>query len=127
VLSGPVKLWEGTDSSWLGVLGLASAELVREAGERDRNLSRMNTQPQGRTGYQSSSGRETVARPRCAPAARPCLAPVPRHAALCLLLVPTPAQVSHSQMFLLVAQKEQHRWVPSAAQELQRRSCQGLG
>ena len=31
------------------------------------------------------------------------------------------------QMFLLVAQKEQHRWVPSAAQELQRRSYQGLG
>ena len=47
MLSGPVKPWEGTDSSWLGVLGLASSELVREAVRRDRKLSRMNTQPQG--------------------------------------------------------------------------------
>ena len=63
MLSGPVKPWEGTDSSWLGVLGLASSELVREAGGRDRKLSRMNTQPQGRTGCHPSRGRETVARP----------------------------------------------------------------
>ena len=63
MLSGPERLWEGTGSSWLEALGLASSELVREAGGRDRKLSRMNTQPQGRTGCHPSRGREAVARP----------------------------------------------------------------
>ena len=46
---------------------------------------------------------------------------------LCLLPVPWPAQLSHSQRVLLVPKLEQRRWVPSAAQELHSSSSQGLG
>ena len=46
---------------------------------------------------------------------------------LCLLPVPWSAQLSHSQLVLLVLKLEQRRWVPAAAQELHRSSSQGLG
>ena len=47
--------------------------------------------------------------------------------ALCLLPVPRPAQLSHSQLAVLFLKPEQRLWVPSAAQEQHRSSCQGLG
>ncbi|XP_009327548.1 PREDICTED: nucleolar protein 8 [Pygoscelis adeliae] len=46
---------------------------------------------------------------------------------LCLLPVPRPAQLSHSQLAVLFVKQEQRLWVPSAAQEQHRSRCQGLG
>lgn len=51
----------------------------------------------------------------------------PAACGLCVLPLSTPAQLAHSQVPALLVKLEQRRWVPSAAQERHRSSCQGLG
>jgi len=108
---------------WLAVLGPAISVLALEAAGRGRKGMKMKLQHLSGISW----GRQTLAKPPRAVAARPCLAPAWCHMADCLLPVPRPAQLLHSHVALVLLKWEHRRWVPSAAQELHRISCQGLG
>ena len=113
----------GSRAPWLAVLGPAISVLALEAAGRGRKGMKMKLQHLSGISW----GRQTLAKPPRAVAARPCLAPAWCHMADCLLPVPRPAQLSHSQVVVVLLKQEHRRWVPTAAQELHRISCQGLG
>ena len=128
-VSGSMELLDGPGAGavWLAVLGVANSALALEAVRGGRKVVSLELQQQPSGICHPTWGRETLATVARALAGRPCLAPAQRHAADCLLPVPRPAQLSHSQVVVVLLKQEHRRWVPTAAQELHRISCQGLG
>ena len=128
-VSGSMELLDGPGAGavWLAVLGAANSALALEAVRGGRKVVSLELQQQPSGICHPTWGRQTLATVARALAGRPCLAPAQRHAADCLLPVPRPAQLSHSQVVVVLLKQEHRRWVPTAAQELHRISCQGLG
>ena len=131
LVSGASELWEGPSPDWLAVLEPASSELALETVRGSKKVKdKASWGRMGQSGAPSPPGAERLCQAHPGHPL-PGLAtrwPQPRGTrVLCLLPVPRPAQLLHSQLAVLCFKLEQHLWVPSAAQEQHRSSCQGLG